>query len=87
VPWPCAHEFRAVMSNRKLPMTALPMTQVRAMLEQFNQSSSFRFLHSGTAHFAHLRQTLLLSNSTGGMLHDALVVPAFVSEEKPCVAI
>ena len=74
VPWPCAHEFCAVMSNKKMHMTALPMTQVLAMLEQLSCSPSFRFLHSGSDHFNHLRQTLLLSDATGGMVHDARIV-------------
>lgn len=61
-------------SNRKLLVTALPMTQVLAMLEQPCLSPSFRFLHSGLEHFAHLRQTLLLSDASGALVRDARIV-------------
>lgn len=74
VPWPCAHEFCAVVTNRKWRNDALDAAAAVAILRSWEGAPNFRFLGASAKHLAHFSQTLLLSNATGGQIHDARIV-------------
>ena len=74
VPWPCAHEFCAVITNRKWRSDALDAAGAVAILRSWESASNFRFLGATPQHLARLAQTLLLSQAQGGQVHDARIV-------------
>ena len=74
VPWPCAHEFCAVITNRKWRADALDAAAAVAILRSWESAPNFRFLGAGAMHFTHFTSTLLLSNASGGQIHDARIV-------------
>jgi uncharacterized protein len=73
VPWPCAHEFCAVISNRKWRSDALDAASAAAILRDWENAPNFRFLGATHQHLNYFTQTLLLSGATGGQLHDARI--------------
>jgi uncharacterized protein len=74
VPWPCAHEFCAVVTNRKWRADALDAAAAIAILRNWESAPNFRFLGASVHHLNHFSQTLLLSKVTGGQIHDARIV-------------
>ena len=73
IPWPCVHEFLAVVTRPRLydPPTPLPaaMDQVQAWLE----SPSLTLLTETEQHWAVLRKLLETSHLTGTQVHDARI--------------
>jgi len=73
VPWPCAHEFCAVISNQKWRSDALDAAGAVAILRSWASAPNFRFLGASHQHLSFFAQTLLLSGATGGQVHDARI--------------
>jgi len=73
VPWPCAHEFCAVISNKKWRSDALDAAGAVAILRSWASAPNFRFLGASHQHLSFFAQTLLLSGATGGQVHDARI--------------
>lgn len=81
VPWPCAHEFCAVITNRKWRADALDAAGAVAILRSWERAPNFRFLGASLRHLAHFSQTLLLSQAVGGQIHDARIVAICLDHE------
>jgi len=73
VPWPCAHEFCAVISNQKWRSDALDAAGAVAILRSWASAPNFRFLGASHQHLNFFAQSLLLSGATGGQVHDARI--------------
>lgn len=73
IPWPCLHEFVAVVTNRSgmRPPTPQPLAlqQVEALLD----SPDLVVLAETSAHWAVLRDLLTASRAGGGLVHDARI--------------
>jgi uncharacterized protein len=74
IPWPCVHEFIAVVSNRKWHADAPSATQIAAHVEVWMEAPGLRMLGIGSEHWPHLRRVLELSGASGGQVHDARIV-------------
>lgn len=74
IPWPCVHEFIAVVSNKKWHADAPSSAQRVAHVEICQQAPGLRMLGIGAEHRAHLRRLLELSGANGGQVHDARIV-------------
>ena len=73
IPWPCAHEFCAVITNQKWRSDALDSAAAVAILRSWESAPNFRFLGATHSHLNVFAQTLLLSQVTGGQVHDARI--------------
>ena len=73
VPWPCAHEFCAVISNKKWRSDALDAAGAVAILRSWGSAPNFRFFCPTHQHLNYFAQTLLLSGVSGGQVHDARI--------------
>jgi uncharacterized protein len=73
VPWPCAHEFCAVISNKKWRSDALDAEAAVAILRSWESAPNFRFLGSSIHHLHYFAEALLSSRVTGGQVHDARI--------------
>lgn len=73
VPWPCLHEFLAIVTHPRIysPPTPLPaaIDQVEAWLE----SPSLVLLAESDAHWRTLREALVSGKIAGAQVHDARV--------------
>ena len=73
VPWPCLHEFLAIVTH---PRIYAPPTPLTAALEQINawlESPTLVVLSEGADYWTALRQLLATSKVTGPQVHDARV--------------
>jgi toxin-antitoxin system PIN domain toxin len=73
IPWPCLHEFLAIVTHPRIfvPPTTLPaaVEQVEAWLE----SPTLALLGETELHWPRLRDTLLTGKIMGPMVHDARI--------------
>jgi toxin-antitoxin system PIN domain toxin len=73
IPWPCIHEFLAIVTHPRIytPPTALAkaLDQVEAWLE----SPSVAVLSETEGYWPELRSTVAAGKAAGGQIHDARV--------------
>lgn len=70
VPWPCAHEFFAVVTRAYRP--ASTPRQAFAFLRALSQAPSLRWLHEAPHHLDVL-ESLVGTRLVGGATHDARI--------------
>jgi toxin-antitoxin system PIN domain toxin len=73
LPWPCIHEFLAVVTRRRyfdLPSTVVQATR---QVELWMASPSVRVLAESPVHWRTLRRVLDESSSAGVGIHDAKI--------------
>jgi hypothetical protein len=73
IPWPCVHEFLAIVTHPRLyappSTTAQAIDQVEAWLE----SPSLALLSESALYWSELRAALERSRAIGGAVHDARI--------------
>jgi hypothetical protein len=79
IPWPCVHEFLAVVSNRKFHADAPAIGELLPVVDTWHEAPGLRFVGIGDEHWKHLRRLLEHSGAQGGQIHDARI--AAVCEE------
>src|SRR5688572_17426359 len=73
IPWPCLHEFLAIVTH---PRIYLPPTPLAAALDQVDawlESPSLALLAESEQHWSQLRAFATAGRVTGGRIHDARV--------------
>ena len=73
VPWPCVHEFLAIVTNPRIPPGAVPMPDALAAVEAWMASPSLVLLAESGTHWQELKGLLAAGRVQGGMVHDARV--------------
>ena len=79
IPWPCVHEFLAVVSNRKFHADAPAIHELLPFVDAWHDAPGLRFIGIGDEHWRHLRRLLGESGAHGGQIPDARI--AAVCEE------
>ena len=79
VPWPCIHEFFAVVTHRRI--YAPPTTPAVALdaIDALAALPNVRFLHETAGHLVELRTLLARSGATGARIHDARIAAICIS--------
>jgi len=73
IPWPCVHEFLAVVTK---PKALRPPTSLDAALDQVDfwfASPGLVLLEETSGHWSTLTETLRSGRVTGGLVHDARI--------------
>lgn len=73
IPWPCIHEFLAVVTNPKIYDPATLLTDAMRQVAYWMESPTLQLLSENRAYWHHLEQTLHLSQVRGGAVHDARI--------------
>lgn len=73
VPWPCAHEFIGVVTNRKLHKNPTPIALAFEQLALWTAAPGFRFLSEDGEHRDVLADLCRKGGVTGGAVHDARI--------------
>ena len=73
VPWPCAHEFLAIVTHPRVyrPPTLIP--NALAQIEAWLRSPSLVLLGETSKHWQHLRTLLVEARIEGPKVHDARI--------------
>jgi len=73
IPWPCAHEFYAVVTNARIFKTPARPAQALAFLGALIDGGSLRFISEGIDHLEHLGSLAKSAGILGGAIHDARI--------------
>ena len=73
IPWPCAHEFVAVVTNDRIFKTPTPTVTALKHLRTLAALPHVAFLAEGEGYLDRLEELALPAQSRGGAIHDARI--------------
>jgi toxin-antitoxin system PIN domain toxin len=73
VPWPCIHEFLAIVSNARIFVTPTPLERAVDQVAAWLESPSLVLLSEGPGYWSRLSDMVLTSRAAGPVLHDARI--------------
>ena len=73
IPWPCVHEFYAVVTNERVFKPASSIAQASTQLSDWFASPSLVLLHESMNHWDALRPLLVTGRVVAGKVHDARI--------------
>jgi toxin-antitoxin system PIN domain toxin len=79
VPWPCLHEFLAIVTHPRIFRTPTPMAAALDQVEAWLQSPSLLTLTENERYWETLQSLIALARVDGPRVHDARVAALCVS--------
>lgn len=79
IPWPCVHEFLAIVTHPRVYRPPTPMPIAIKALRAWTASASLRFLGEGPDHLDRLEGILQSARAAGPMVHDARIAALCIS--------
>jgi toxin-antitoxin system PIN domain toxin len=73
IPWPCAHEFLAIVTHPRIFDPPSPLDVAIEAVETWSQSPQFTFLGETDDYLATLKTALLGGRIRGPQVHDARI--------------
>ena len=85
IPWPCVHEFIAVVTNPRIFIQPTEITVAVTVMDTVMESPTLRMLGEGPAYWSKLRHLLLESKVTGARVHDARIAAICMEHRVECL--
>lgn len=73
IPWPCVHEFFAVVTHARIYAPPTPFDKALDQIDAWLESPRVVLLSESELHWENLRDMLLTARVTGPMVHDARI--------------
>ena len=73
LPWPCLHEFLAIVTHPRIFVPPTPLAQAIDQVEAWLESPSVVLLSEGPDYWTTLRALLETGRATGPIVHDARI--------------
>jgi toxin-antitoxin system PIN domain toxin len=73
VPWPCVHEFLAVVTNSRVFRQPSPIEIAASMVQSLAATGQCEFLAEGDRHLGALSKLAIAARVSGGQVHDARI--------------
>lgn len=73
IPWPCLHEFFAIVTHPRIYSPPTPRARAMDQIEAWLESPTLVLLSESTAHWPQLRALLERARVAGPLVHDARV--------------
>jgi uncharacterized protein len=73
IPWPCLHEFLAIVTRRGIYRPPTPLSVAIDHVESLLESPALVLLAESDQHWSDLRDLLITGQVTGGRVHDARI--------------
>jgi hypothetical protein len=73
IPWPCVHEFLAIVTHPRIYAPPTPLAQALDQVEAWLESPTLRLLAESETHWTQLRELLVHAQIAGPQIHDARV--------------
>ncbi|NJD18910.1 MAG: PIN domain-containing protein [Gemmatimonadetes bacterium] len=73
VPWPCIHEFLAVVTHPRIFRPPSTLAEAVAQVEAWRASPALVLLGEGAGYWPHAREAVSRGRATGPKVHDARV--------------
>jgi uncharacterized protein len=74
IPWPCVHEFLAIVTHPRIYRTATPSATAFAQLRALQALSNLAFIAEVDDHLQHLEPLAMGARVQGAAVHDARIV-------------
>jgi toxin-antitoxin system PIN domain toxin len=79
IPWPCVHEFFAVVTHPRIYKTPTPPETAFAQLRTLQSLANLAFIAEVDEHLTHLEPLALAAKAQGGAIHDARIAAVCLS--------
>lgn len=73
IPWPCIHEFLAIVTHPRIYAPPTPLEKAIDQVEAWMESPSLVLLSETEDYWIHLRPALVTGRVSGPVVHDARV--------------
>ena len=73
IPWPCIHEFLAIVTHPRIYSPPTPLAAAIDQVEAWSESPSLVLLAESDAHWRMLREALVSGKIVGAQVHDARI--------------
>lgn len=73
IPWPCVHEFVAVVTHPRIFKTPTPVTHALEHLRALDALTNLAFIGEGEGYLARLATLMESSQARAGAVHDARI--------------
>ena len=73
IPWPCIHEFLAVVTHPRIYSPPTPLAKALEQVEMWLEAPSLRMLGELAGHWKELKKIVSAGKIMGGAIHDARV--------------
>lgn len=73
IPWPCIHEFLAIVTHPRIYDPPTPLALALAQVDAWIESPTLVLLAESDQHWAELRSLVAKAKVAGGRVHDARV--------------
>jgi hypothetical protein len=73
IPWPCLHEFIAIVTHPRIYAPPTPLPRALDQADAWLESPTLTMLAESTAHWPTLRALLIAGRVAGPLVHDARV--------------
>ncbi len=74
IPWPCIHEFLAIVTHPRIYLPPTPLEKAIEQVEAWLESPSVVLLSETEDYWTQLRPLLVTGRASGPQIHDARVV-------------
>lgn len=74
IPWPCLHEFIAVVTHPRIYRPPTPLADAIRQVDYWMESPTLRLIGDSAAAWVQLKSLLLAGKAVGPLVHDARVV-------------
>ena len=73
IPWPCIHEFLAIVTHPRIYHPPTPTTGAIEQVDAWLESPTLALLSESDQHWSDLRRLIAKAQVSGGRIHDARV--------------
>ena len=73
IPWPCVHEFFAIVTHRRIYREPSNSAQATAAIDAWSASPVLEFLHESPTYWGTLTRLIDAGRIRGPMIHDARI--------------
>lgn len=73
IPWPCVHEFLAVVTHPRIYDPPTPVEDAVRQVDYWMQSPTLRLIGEGPGYWDHLKTLLAAGKAVGPLVHDSRV--------------
>ena len=80
IPWPCAHEFFAVVTHPRIYRTPTPAETALDQLRALSALGNLAFIAEAEGYLSHLEAVAKAAKARGGAVHDARIAAICLSQ-------
>jgi len=73
IPWPCLHEFLAIVTHPRIFRPPTPLPQALDQVDAWLEAPTLSVLAESELHWAELRESLSAAQAAGPQVHDARI--------------